>query len=188
MAIAATKYRIVLQMLTETSVLVFLGCILGFLFAIWAVHLVNLYGPIAQPTPVQSWTLLFVLALALMSTISAGLLPALLTANLPVEQALKGGATRTSTRGGGWRNGIVTAQIALAVALIFTATQLSRSFLNLTRVPAGFKQLHVWTGAIDLPSRSYVADQSWNVRFFEPLLAFRDSGIRPTFYQNDTST
>jgi putative ABC transport system permease protein len=170
MAIGATKYRIVLQILTETSVLVFLGCIVGFLFAIWAVHLVNLYGPLAQPTPVQSWTLLFALALALMSTVSAGLLPALLTANLPVVQALKGGATRTSTRGGGWRNGIVSAQIALAVALIFTATQLSRSFLNLTRVPAGFKQLHVWTGAIDLPSRSYVADQTWNVRFFEPLL------------------
>jgi putative ABC transport system permease protein len=170
MAIGATKYRIARQMLTETSVLVFSGCILGFLFAMWAVHLVNLYGPLAQPTPVQSWTLFFALALALMSTICAGLLPALLTAELPVEQALKGGARHTSTRGGGWRNGIVAAQIALAVALIFTATQLSRSFLNLTREPAGFEQLHIWTGAIDLPSRSYVADQSWNTRFFEPLL------------------
>jgi predicted permease len=170
MAMGATKYRIVRQMLTETSVLVFSGCIMGFLFAIWAVHLVNLYGPLAQPTPVRSWTLLFALALALMSTICAGLLPALLAANLPVEQALRGGATPTSTRRGGWRNGIVGAQIALAVALIFTATQLSRSFLNMTRVPAGFEQLHVWTGAIDLPSRSYVADQSWNERFFEPLL------------------
>jgi len=170
MAIGATKYRIFLQMLTETSVLVFSGCILGVLFAIWAVHLVNLYGPLAQPTPVQSWTLFFALALALMSTVCAGLLPALLTGNLPIEQALKGGATRTSTRSGGWRNGIVSAQIALAVALIFTATQLSRSFLNLTRVSAGFAPLHVWTGALDLPSRSYVADQSWNERFFEPLL------------------
>ena len=171
MAIGATKYRIVRQILTETGVLVFSGCILGFLFAIWGVHLGNLYGPLAQPTPVQSWTLFFALALALISTICAGLLPALLTAELPVEQALKGGATRTSTRGGGWRNGIVAAQIALAVALIFTATQLNRSFLNLTRVPAGFEQPHVWTGALDLPSRSYVADQSWNTKFFEPLLA-----------------
>jgi predicted permease len=170
MAIGATKYRIVRQVLTETSVLVFSGCILGFLFAMWAVHLVNLYGPLAQPTPVQSWTLIFALVLALMSTICAGLLPALLTAQLPVEQVLKGGATRTSTRGSGWRNGIVAAQIALAVALIFTATQLSRSFLNLTRVPAGFEPPHVWTGALDLPSRSYVADQSWNTKFFEPLL------------------
>ncbi len=169
-AIGATKYRIVRQMLTETSVLVFFGCILGFLFAMWAVHLVNLYGPLAQPTPIQSWTLFFALALALISTICAGLLPALLTAKLPVEEALKGGATRASTGGAGWRNGIVVVQIAVAVALVFTAAVLSRSFLNMMRVPAGFEQVHVWTGAIDLPGQGYVADQSWNTKFFEPLL------------------
>jgi len=98
MAIGATKYRIVRQLLTETGVLVFSGCILGFLFAIWAVHFGNLYGPLEQHTPVQSWTLLFALVLALMSTICAGLLPALLTADLPVEQALKGG-TRAAAGG-----------------------------------------------------------------------------------------
>jgi predicted permease len=170
MAIGATKYRIVLQILAETSVLAFSGCILGLVFATWAVHLVNLYGPLSQPTPVQSWTLLFAVVLALISTICAGLLPALLTAKLRIEQALKGGATRTSTRGGGWREGIVAAQVALAVALIFTATQLSHSFLNLTRVPAGFQQLHVWTGALTLSGWSETADGNWNARFFEPLL------------------
>jgi putative ABC transport system permease protein len=169
-AMGATKYRIVRQMLTETGVLVFSGCILGLIFALWAVHLVNLYGPLAQPTPVQSWTLLFALAVSMLTTICAGLLPALLTAKLPVEPVLKGGATRTSTRGSGWRDGIVAAQVALAVALIFTATEFSRSFLNLTRVPAGFEQLHVWTGALTLSGWSDPSDQSWNTKFFEPLL------------------
>ncbi len=170
MAMGATKNRIVCQMLTETGVLVVTGCILGLLFSLWAIQLVNLFGPLPQPTPVQSWTLLFALALALISTICAGLLPALLTARIPVEEGLKGGATRTSTMRSGWRDGIVAAQVALAVTLIFTATQLSRSFLNLTRVPAGFEQRHVWTGALDLPNRGYLADESWNTRFFEPLL------------------
>ena len=170
-ALGATKDRIVRQILAETSVLAFSGCILGLVFAIWAVHLVNLYGPLAQTTPVQSWTLLFVVSLALISTIGAGLLPALFTAELPVEQALRGAATRTSTRGGGWRDGIVAAQVALAIALVFTATQLSRSFLNLTRVPAGFAQLHAWSGALTLSGWRDTADQSWNTRFFEPLLA-----------------
>jgi predicted permease len=171
MALGATKDRIIRQILAETSVLAFSGCILGLVFAIWAVHLVNLYGPLAQTTPVQGWTLLFAVALALISTICAGLLPALFTAELPVEQALKGAATRTSTRSGGWRDGIVAAQVALAVALVFTATQLSRSFLNLTRVPTGFEQRHVWTGALTLSGWRDTADQSWNTRFFEPLLA-----------------
>jgi putative ABC transport system permease protein len=171
MALGATKDRIIRQILAETSVLAFSGCILGLVFAIWAVHLVNLYGPLAQTTPVHGWTLLFAVALALISTICAGLLPALFTAELPVEQALKGAATRTSTRSGGWRDGIVAAQVALAVALVFTATQLSRSFLNLTRVPTGFEQRHVWTGALTLSGWRDTADQSWNTRFFEPLLA-----------------
>jgi putative ABC transport system permease protein len=171
MALGATKDRIIRQILAETSVLAFSGCILGLVFAIWAVHLVNLYGPLAQTTPVHGWTLLFAVALALISTICAGLLPALFTAELPVEQALKGAETRTSTRSGGWRDGIVAAQVALAVALVFTATQLSRSFLNLTRVPTGFEQRHVWTGALTLSGWRDTADQSWNTRFFEPLLA-----------------
>jgi predicted permease len=170
-AMGAAKKRIVRQLLTETGVLVFAGCLLGLLFAVWAVHFVNLYGPLAQPTPIRSGIPLFAFALAFVSTIGAGLLPALLSADPPLEQALKGGATRTATRGGGWRNCVVAAQIALAVTLIFTATELSRSFLNLTRVPAGFDQLHVWSGAIDLPARSYAASQSWNTRFFGPLLA-----------------
>src|SRR5258708_35966421 len=119
-AMGATKYRIVGQMLTETSPLVFSGCIVGFLFAIWAVHLVNLYGQLAHPTPIQSWTLFFALPLALISTICAGLLPALLTAKLPVEEALKGGATRTSTGSAGWRNGIVAVQFARGRRPVFS--------------------------------------------------------------------
>jgi putative ABC transport system permease protein len=171
MAVGATRYRIVRQLLTETGVLVFSGCTLGMFLAIWAVRFVNLYGPLAQPTLVRIWTLFFALALALASTVCAGLLPALLAAKSPVEQALQGGATRTSTGDGGWRNAIVAMQIALAIALIFTATELRRSFVNLTHVPAGFEQSHIWTAAIDLPSRNYIVDQSWNTKFFEPLLA-----------------
>jgi predicted permease len=170
MAIGATKSRIVRQILAETGVLASFGCALGIVFAVWSVHLVNLYGPLNQPTPVPGWTLLFAVALALVTTIFAGLLPAMLTASLPVEQALKGGATRTATRGGGWRDGIVAAQVAVAVALVFTAAQLSRSFLNLTRIPPGFEPRHVWSAALTLSGWRDTAVQSWNTRFFEPLL------------------
>ncbi len=169
-AMGATKTRIIRQILTETGVLAVSGSVLGLLFALWAIQLVNLYGPLPRPTPIQNWSLLVALVFALVSTMCAGLLPALLTACLPVEEGLKGGVTRTSTMRGGWRDTIVAAQLALAVALLFTAALLSRSFLNLTRVPAGFAQTHVWTGALTLPGANYVADQSWNTQFFEPLL------------------
>lgn len=171
LAMGATRRRIAGQILTETCVLACSGCAVGILVALWAVRLVNLYGPLARPTPVQSWTLAFALVLALLGTVCAGLLPAWLAARLPVDQGLKAGATRTSTMRGGWRDAMVGVQVALAVALIFVATLLSRSFLNLTRMPAGFAQSHVWTAAIVLPGgSSYMADQSWNTQFYEPLL------------------
>lgn len=169
-AIGATKSRIIWQMLTETAVLVFVSCVLALLVSVWALHLVDLYGPMAQPIPIHMQTLLFALVLMLLSTILAGLLPAMLAAQLPADQTFRSSATRTTTGASGLRNGIVAAQIAFAVGLIFTATQLNRSFLNLTRVPVGFDQHHLWTGAITLPSHAYIADQSWNTRFFQPLL------------------
>ncbi|MBV8898299.1 MAG: ABC transporter permease [Acidobacteriaceae bacterium] len=170
-AIGASKARIVWQILTETGLLAFVSCALGLVLAFWAVRLVNLFGPIAQPTSIHVQTLLFAVALGFFCTVVAGLTPALLSAQLPVEQTLKSGATRTATRGSGLRSLIVAAQLACAVGLLFTAAQLSRSFLNLTQVPTGFNQDHVWTGAVELQSSHYMADQSWDARFYEPLLA-----------------
>lgn len=169
-AIGASKGRIVAQILTETSLLTFISCALGLVLAVWAVHLVNIYGPIKQPTTIHVETLLFAVALSFLCTVMAGLTPALLSAHLPVEQTLKSGGTRTATRGSGLRSVIVAAQLAFAVGLLFTAAQLSRSFLNLTHVPAGFNQDRVWTGAIELQGNHYRANQSWDTRFYEPLL------------------
>lgn len=154
LAVGATRLRVAWQILTETSVLTFSGCVLGVLLAVWTIWLINLYGPIAQPTPLLSGALLFAPALALFSTFCAGLLPAWL--------GTKGAATRTSTGSGAWRSAIVAVQIALAVSLLFTAVQLNRSFLNLTHVPPGFQAQHIWTGAVDLPNPG--------TNFFEPIL------------------
>lgn len=169
-AIGAPKSRIVLQILTETGVLVVLSCVPGVLLSAWIVHLVNVFGPLGQPIGVHIESLFFALGAIFVSTIVAGLIPALLAVRLPPERAWKSSATRTTTRDSGARYAIVAAQIAFAVSLVFTATQLNRSFLNLTRVPAGFERQHIWTGALTLPSHRYIANQSWNTSFFEPLL------------------
>jgi predicted permease len=154
LALGATRLRILRQLLTETSLLAAAGCLLGTLLAVWAIHLINLFGPLPQPTPLRNWALLFAPALAAFSTFLAGILPAWL--------ATRNAATRTYTATSRWRSTIIAAQIALAVTLLFTAVQLNRSFLNLTHVPPGFQPQHVWSGALDLPFRDH--------DFFEPLL------------------
>jgi len=170
LAMGATQKRIVRQILSETLVLTVPGAALGLILAVWAVPLVNLYGPLPRPTSIHLWTLFCALALALVSALVAGLLPALLTARLPIEEGLKRAAARTSTVRGSWRDIAVAAQLAVAVALVFTATLLSRSFLNLTRTPTGFAQAHVWTGGVFWFGGNATGGQPWNTQFFEPLL------------------
>ena len=170
-AVGATRSRIVQQQLTETGLLVFVGCVLGLFAASWGLHLVNLYGPISQPVPMSEPTIIVSLTMIVFCTFGAGLAPAVLAARLLAEQTLKSSATRTSTGGATFLTGVVAVQLAFAIALIFTATQLNRSFLNLTNVPTGFEPRRLWTGAVTLPSHhSHAAGQSQNTNFFQPLL------------------
>lgn len=167
-ALGASRYRIVRQFLTEAALLVAAGCGAGLLLAAWASDLLNRYGPIGEGARIETWTLLFALVMAAGSTLAAGLLPALAGPRAPIEQALKTRAARTTASGGGWRFAIVAPQIAAAVTLVFTATVLSRSFIKLTQVPAGFQAKRIWTGAVELPGTRY-ADGGWNTQLFEPL-------------------
>ena len=138
----------------------------------WGLKLVNAYGPIAEPVVLQGQALMFAAVLALLTTVLAAVLPARVALQSPVDQTLRNSGARATSTGAGTRKRIVAAQIASAVVLIFIATQLNRSFLNLTRVSLGFEASRVWTGAVTLSNNTaFTAGQGWNTQFFEPLLA-----------------
>ncbi len=126
LAVGASRLRIVRQLLTETALLAFGGCLFGTCAAIAAIRFINLYGPLRQPTPIVSWALLFAPLMAILGTWIAGLIPAF-------------GAIRLRSGSTKGRDVVVAGQIALALTLLFTAAQLNRSFLNLTHQPPGFK-------------------------------------------------
>ena len=171
-AMGASNLRVISQILTEVGLVTIFGCGAGVVFSLWALKLVNAYGPIAEPVVLQREALVFAVALALLTTVLAGVLPAQVAVRAPVDQALRNSGSRATNTGAGVRKRIVAAQIAFAVSLIFIATQLNRSFLNLTRVPLGFDQHRVWTGAVTLSNNNtYTTGQGWNTQFFEPLLA-----------------
>ncbi|MBV9765888.1 MAG: ABC transporter permease [Acidobacteriaceae bacterium] len=167
-ALGAARYRIIRQILGETALLVGAGCVLGLIFASWAVPLSNRYGPFLRNARVETETIIFVIAMAFLSTLVAGLVPAFVSARMPIEQALKSGSTRTATRGSRWRYALVAGQIAVAITLIFTATLLSRSFLKLMQVSPGFSPDRVWSAAIALPQTQYKNEEA-DLRFFHRL-------------------
>ncbi len=167
-ALGAARYRIIRQILTETALLVGAGCVLGIILASWAIPLSNRYGPFVRNAHIETWTLIFVIAMAFLSTLVAGLLPALVSARLPIEQALKSGSTRTASHGSRWRYPLVAGQIAVAVTLVFTAILLSRSFIKLMQVSPGFSPDHVWSAAVALPQTQYKTEEA-DLRFFRQL-------------------
>lgn len=171
-ALGAAPVRLVRQIFAETSLLALIGCAAGVLLAIGLVRLSNQFGPIHRTT-IEPWTLAFSLALCLVATFLAGILPAATFSNMPLEQILRSSGPRTSSSGSRWRSLLVAGQLAIAIALLFTASALSRSFVKLVDVSPGFSAENVWTGNVGLPETADSGQATGNYsgfsRFFEEL-------------------
>lgn len=167
-ALGASSGRLIQQILTETSLLVVLACAAGLGLALVLVRLINIYGPIHR-TQLEPWALAFAFALCIISTFLSGLIPAVLFSRMPPEQALRAGAGRTTTAQTRWRGVLIAGQIAIAVALLFTASALGRSFMKLLEVSPGFSAERVWTASVQLPDRRY-ATNATHASFFRNLV------------------
>jgi predicted permease len=84
--------------------------------------------------------------------------------------ALKEGGQRTTAGGRHWiRRSLVTAEVALAVALVIGAGLLLRTVLNLSNVDAGFNRSRLVTFAVSLPAAKY-QQQSQVIEFYRRLI------------------
>jgi putative ABC transport system permease protein len=169
-ALGASPARLIRQIFTETALLAVIGCGAGIFLAIALVRLSNQFGPIHNTT-IEPWTYAFSAGVCILATFIASALPAAAFAKLPIEQTLRASATRASTAGGNWRSFLVAGQLAIAIALLFTATSLGRSFVKLMNVPPGFSSESVWTGNVNLPEKRYTSASqvSLDPRFFQDL-------------------
>jgi putative ABC transport system permease protein len=159
-SLGATRGRIVRQLLTETTLLSFLGGAAGLLLALGAIALVRRW-PLPTIHRIEEASLdPQALALALLLAIGTGVLfglsPALRQSRLDLQDALKagsrvaGGAARTRIR-----NALVIAELALAVVLLVGAGLLLKSLWRLLDVPLGFNPQNVLAVTINLPRTTY---------------------------------
>jgi putative ABC transport system permease protein len=168
-ALGASPARLVRQIFVETGVLVLIGCGVGIFLALVVVDASNRFSPLHR-TSIEPWTFVFCVALCILGTVIAGVLPALSFSRLQLDQELHAGSVRASGGESNWRRILVAGQIGIAIALLFSATALSRSFVKLLDVPPGFSPEHVWTGSIQLPERNSTPPQLF-VQFFQNLSA-----------------
>jgi predicted permease len=150
LTLGAGRSRIVRQLLTESVLLSVLGGILGVLFAYWGAHAIvsfvssNQTRPLAFATGVDMRVLGFTVAVSLLTGILFGLAPAFRSIRVDLTPALKegeGSSAGSGHAGGKWfsvGNGLVVAQVALAVVVLVGAGLLVRTLENLRSVDLGF--------------------------------------------------
>jgi len=160
-ALGAGPLRLLKQVLTESMLLALIGGTAGVLLALWGVELLKVIG--AQTVPrlrevnVDLGVLGVTLAIAVGTGIIFGLVPGLASARPELTEALKEGG-RSSTQGAGrnrLRNGLVIAEVALALVLLSGAGLLMKSFARLQNVNPGFNPRNALTFEISLPKIQY---------------------------------
>jgi putative ABC transport system permease protein len=159
--LGAGRRRLVRQMLTEGVVLSCCGAVVGVLLGIAGVR--ALVALSSQQVPGMSGIslhptiLLFTTALAAVTGIVFGLVPALVVLRGNTASLLKDDSTRGSSGRsiGLTRAALVVLETALAVMLLVGAGLLVKSFARLQGVDPGFSTENVLTAQLSLPAARY---------------------------------
>jgi predicted permease len=173
-ALGAPRWRVARQLLTESLVLAGIGGFSGLLFAMWGsrVLVTQLSAPagvmVLDPS-VDGRVLAFTAAITLLTALLFGTVPALRAARADPIDALKN-AGRTGASTGGLRasSGLVIAQIALSLVLVFAAGLFIRTFQRLAGAPLGFDSDRVLL--VDVDTARATIDPAERTPFYQRLV------------------
>ncbi len=163
-ALGAKRWHIVRQLLAESLLLALGGGVLGLALAYGGVRALIAANPATLPrlagVTVDGRVIGFTFLVAVLTGVLFGLVPALQTWKLGMQDSLKDGARGGTSDGRSHlvRRVLVVAEIALALALLSGGGLLIRSFARLTGVNPGFNPGHVLSFALALPPAQYPDD------------------------------
>ena len=175
-ALGAGRRRLVRQLLAESLVLSVAGGVAGLALAWWLLQVLRAF--VADRIPVygldavgiDGTVLAFTTAIAVLSGIFFGLVPAFSAAGASLSDALKeGGRTGSAARGKRARSAFVVLEIALALVLLVGAGLLVRSFARVMAVDTGFDQERTITMRVSVPQSRY-GEPTLRVQFYDRLL------------------
>jgi len=182
-ALGANSGRLLRQLLAESCVLALAGGLLGLALAYGGIELLLSLRPPNVPrleaVGLDARVTGFALAVAMLTGLGVGLLPALQVSRSKLSRPLREGRGLTGGRSGERsRRALVTAQLALALVLLTGAGLFTRSFVALYGVDPGFRPANVLTARVSPSSSRYPDDESITAFYREliPRLA-RQPGV-----------
>ena len=190
-ALGAARGRLIRQLLTESVLLAVAGGICGLGLATWGLNLLVALSPEAVPRLAEirlDWRVLsFALGASLLTGIVFGVLPALTSARVNLNETLKEGgrnaATGASQR---TRGALVAAEVALALVVLVSAGLLVKSFWRLQQVNPGFDATRLTTMLV-WPTEEKYAEGAASRAFIRELNARLEKlpGIEGVAISND---
>ncbi len=152
MALGATRWRIIRQLLTESMLLALIGGVCGVVLAQWAVTV--LVGLVAKEAPLNTrpdaGVLAFTAGVSILAGILFGLIPAIqasranLSSTMKEKNRLRGGFMRLSPS-----SLMVVLQVGLSMVLLTGGGLFARSLMKLQNEDLGFDRNNVLLVGID---------------------------------------
>lgn len=160
-ALGGSRWRIVRQLLVESTLLASIGGALGFVLAVWGVDLLGAHVgaslPRGKEIRIDVGVLAFTSALSLLSGLILGLAPALQLSKANFGDALNERSGRRLAGGSRrrLRGSLVVAEVALSLVPLAGAGLMAKSFWRLQRVDPGFRSENLATMTVSLPASKY---------------------------------
>ncbi len=178
MALGASRWRLIRQLLTESILLSLAGGALGLGLAVWGLAALahgipegfSQFIPGWDHLAINNWALGFTLLVSLVTGIIFGLMPALQATQSNFNEALKEGSRGTT--GGArnrLRNVLVVSEVALSLVLLVGAGLLIRSFIAVLNTDYGIKPDNTISMRIVLSPDRY--EKSQRINFYEQFLS-----------------
>jgi predicted permease len=144
LALGASRWRLMRQLLTESTILALLGGGAGLFIALWVVDLLPSFFPPEAVSGIDlslDWRVLaFSFSVSVLTGLLFGLVPALQASRPDLVPALKEDAVGSGSgpRRLSLRNGLVVAQLAMSLVLLIGAGLFLRSLREATAFDPGF--------------------------------------------------
>lgn len=163
-AMGASHWRVLRQMLVESAVLGLLGGLVGLLVSHWSIRLITHleFAGIRrlEQASLNGTVVLFTLGVSLASSLVFGLAPAWMTIRLNLAEVLKAegrgnAGGRSKARG---RAMLVMSEVSLSVVLLVAAGLLVRTFSEMGRAQMGYDPKGVVMARVLTPPTRYPTD------------------------------
>ena len=160
LAIGASRWRLLRQLLTESVVLALLGGGLGMCLAFWLVDVLMAFKPpmdipLATELHMDWRVLVFTLFVSVLTGVVFGLLPALQATKLELTPALKDEVSLGGYRRAWLRNGLVVLQVGLSLVLLICAGLVLRGLQRAQFINPGFLTQNALEMSFDLNLQGY---------------------------------